>query len=162
MAALTSLMTRFCVGEDSWLARSRTSDPSTSEVRDGNGKPRGSKERHRFKDNSPKSTAVNAGFKSSRQNQKRPPPKIIGTIYLTSTKSWTKYVKSTVLPGGLQTTPTEIVGSSSNPANSTPNTRGSAYQARTTTTPQAEHRRTKEVPARSQNSKFTSCDKRKK
>ena len=28
--------------------------------------------------------------------------------------------------------------------------------------PQAEHRRTKEVPTRSQNSKFTSCDKRKK
>ena len=27
------------------------------------------------------------------------PPKIIGTSYLTSTKSWTKYVKSTVLPG---------------------------------------------------------------
>ena len=39
MAALTSLMTRFCAGEDSWLARSSTSDPSTSEVRDGNGKP---------------------------------------------------------------------------------------------------------------------------
>ena len=39
MAALTSLMTRFCVGEDSWLAHSGTSDPGTSEVRDGNGKP---------------------------------------------------------------------------------------------------------------------------
>ena len=30
MAALTSLMTRFCAGEDSWLARSGTSDPGTS------------------------------------------------------------------------------------------------------------------------------------
>ena len=39
MAALTSLMTRFCAGEDSWLACSTTSDPGTSEVRDGNGKP---------------------------------------------------------------------------------------------------------------------------
>ena len=38
MEALTTLMTRFCVGEDSWLARSSTSDPGTSEVRDGNGK----------------------------------------------------------------------------------------------------------------------------
>ena len=40
MAALTSLMTRFCAGEDSWLARCSTSDPSTSKVRDGNGKSR--------------------------------------------------------------------------------------------------------------------------
>ena len=32
MATLTSLMTRFCAGEDSWLARCSTSDPSTSEV----------------------------------------------------------------------------------------------------------------------------------
>src|SRR4051812_46940694 len=39
MAALTSLMTRFCAGEDSWLASCSTSDPSTSETRDGNGKP---------------------------------------------------------------------------------------------------------------------------
>ena len=130
MAALTRLMTRFCAGEDSWLARSSTSDPSTSELRDGNGKPRCNKEQRRIKDNNPMSTAVNAGFKSSRQNRKKPPPKTTGTSYLTSTKSWTKYVKSTVLPGDLQTTPTEIVGSSSNPANSTLNTRGSTYQAR--------------------------------
>ena len=34
MTALTSLMTRFCAGEDSWLARCSISDPSTSEVRD--------------------------------------------------------------------------------------------------------------------------------
>ena len=40
MAALTSLMTHFCAGEDSWLARKGTSDPSTSKIRDGNGKPR--------------------------------------------------------------------------------------------------------------------------
>ena len=39
MAALTSLMTLFCAGEDSWLARCSPSDPSTSETRDGNGKP---------------------------------------------------------------------------------------------------------------------------
>ena len=39
MAALTSHMTRFCAGEDNWLAQCSTSDPSTSKVRDGNGKP---------------------------------------------------------------------------------------------------------------------------
>src|SRR4051812_29957686 len=52
MAALTSLMTRFCAGEDSWLARCSTSDTSNL-----------------------KSTAVNAGFKSSRQNRKKLPLK---------------------------------------------------------------------------------------
>src|SRR3954467_10834653 len=72
MAALTSLMTRFCAGEDSWLARCSTSDPSTSEIRDGNGKPWRNKDRRRIKGKSPKSTAVNAGFKSSRQNQTKP------------------------------------------------------------------------------------------
>ena len=41
MAALTALMTHFCAGEDSWLARrsNNTSDPGTSEVRDSNDKP---------------------------------------------------------------------------------------------------------------------------
>src|SRR4051794_36061471 len=73
MAALTSLMTRFCVGEDSWLARCSPSDPSTSEIRDGNGKPRRNKDRRRIKGKSPKSTTVNDGFKSSRQNQTKPP-----------------------------------------------------------------------------------------
>ena len=41
MAALTTIMTRFCAGEDSWLARSNNtaSNPGTSEARDSNGKP---------------------------------------------------------------------------------------------------------------------------
>ena len=78
MAALTSLMTRFCAGEDSWLARRSTSDPSTSEIRDGNGKSRRRKEQHRNKEKSPKSTAVNAGFKSSWPNNKTSPLKEIG------------------------------------------------------------------------------------
>jgi hypothetical protein len=75
MAALTNLMTRFCVGEDSWLARCSTSDPSTFEVRDGNGKSRrNSNNKCRNKEGSTKGTTVNAGFKSSRLGQK-PPPK---------------------------------------------------------------------------------------
>ena len=73
MAALTNLMTRFCAGEDSWLARCSTSDPSTSEVRDGNGKSwRNSNNKRRNKEDSTKSTAVNAGFKSSRLGQQKP------------------------------------------------------------------------------------------
>ena len=68
-------MTRFCKGEDSWLARCSTSDPSTSEVRDGNGKPRHIKDQCRTRGNSPRSMAVNAGFKRSRQNHKKLPLK---------------------------------------------------------------------------------------
>ena len=75
MAVLTSLMTRFCAGEDSWLARCSTSDPSTSEVRDGNGKPQRRKDQRRTKENGPKNTAVNARFKSSRPNNKTLPLK---------------------------------------------------------------------------------------
>ena len=76
MVALTSLVTRFCVGEDSWLARCSTSDPSTSEVRDGNVKSRRRKNNKcRNKEDSPKSTTVNAGFRSSRPGQQKPPSK---------------------------------------------------------------------------------------
>ena len=73
MAALTSLMTRFCAGEDSWLARSSTSDPGTSEVRDGNGKPRHSKSKRQNKEDNPDSTAVNAGFMGSQPGQRKKP-----------------------------------------------------------------------------------------
>ena len=68
-------MTRFCAGEDNWLARRSTSDPSTSEIRDGNGKSRRRKDQRRNKEKSPKGTAVNAGFKSSRPNNKTLPRK---------------------------------------------------------------------------------------
>src|SRR3954462_1757874 len=73
MAALISLMTRFCAGEDSWLARSSTSDPGTSEVRDGNGKPRRSKSKRRNNEDSPDNMAVNAGFRGSQPGQRKKP-----------------------------------------------------------------------------------------
>ena len=66
MAALTALMTRFCAGEDSWLARSGTSDPGTSEVRDGNGKPRHNKNKCQNNEESPDNTMIYAGFRGSR------------------------------------------------------------------------------------------------
>ena len=71
MASLTSLMTRFCAGEDSWLARKGTSDPSTSEIRDGNGNPRRNKHRRQNKEESPDNTTVNAGFRGSRPDQQK-------------------------------------------------------------------------------------------
>ena len=69
-------MTRFCTGEDSWLARCSTSDPNTYEVRDGNGKSRrNNNNKRRNKEDSTKGTTVNAGFKSSRPGQQKPPSK---------------------------------------------------------------------------------------
>src|SRR3954469_5129578 len=73
IAALTSLMTRFCAGEDTWLARSSTSDPSTSEVRDGNGKPRRSKNKCQNKEDILDNMAVNAGFRGFRPGQRKKP-----------------------------------------------------------------------------------------
>src|SRR4051812_20119874 len=75
MAALTCLMTHFCAGEDNWLARSSTSDPSTSEVRDGNGKPRRSKNKCWNKEDNPNSMAVNAGFSNPWPGQQKLPSK---------------------------------------------------------------------------------------
>ena len=62
MAALTSLMTRFCVGEDSWLACSSnsTSDPGTSEARNSNGKPRRNRHKRRNNGDNTDDTTVNA------------------------------------------------------------------------------------------------------
>ena len=67
MAALTTLMTRFCVGEDSWLARSNITprNPGTSDARDSNGKPRRKPKRHNNGDNT-EDTTVNAGFTGSK------------------------------------------------------------------------------------------------
>ena len=73
MAALTSLMSRFCAGEDRWLARKGTSDPSTSEIRDGNGNPQRNKNKRQNKEESPDNTTVNAGFRGSRPDQQKKP-----------------------------------------------------------------------------------------
>ena len=76
MAALTALMTRFCVGEDSWLARRSNSsgDPGTSEVRDGNGKLRRNKNKCRNNNNDDTNdTAVNAGFSGPKSGQRKKP-----------------------------------------------------------------------------------------
>ena len=77
MAAFTALMTRFCAGEDSWLARrnNSTSDPGTSEVRDGNGKPRRNKNKRLNNNVGTQATAVNVGFSGSKPGQWKKPYK---------------------------------------------------------------------------------------
>ena len=68
MAALTSLMTRFCAGEDSWLARSNklTKNPGSSDTKDSNGKLRRNKHKRRINGDNAEDTVVNAGFRGSK------------------------------------------------------------------------------------------------
>ena len=75
MAALMTLMTRFCASEDTWLARSNnnSSKPGTSEARDSNGKPRRSRHKRRNNGGNAKDTIVNAGFSGSKSSQWKKP-----------------------------------------------------------------------------------------
>ena len=75
MAALMTLMTRFCAGEDSWLARSNNtaSNHGTSEARDSNGKPRRNKHKRHKNNYDAKDMAVNAGFRGSKSGQRKKP-----------------------------------------------------------------------------------------
>ena len=71
MAALTTLMTRFCVGEDSWLARSNnmTKSPGNSDTKDSSGRSRRNKQKRRINGDNAEDTAVNAGFRGSKLDQ---------------------------------------------------------------------------------------------
>jgi hypothetical protein len=75
METLTSLMTRFCAGEDSWLARSNnsTSDPGTSEARNSNDRPRRNKNKRRSNTGNAEDKTVNAGFSGPNSSQRKKP-----------------------------------------------------------------------------------------
>jgi hypothetical protein len=68
-------MTRFCAGEDNWLARksNNASDPGTSEIRDSNGKPRRTKHNSRNNNERLCDTVVNAGFHNPKPDQWKKP-----------------------------------------------------------------------------------------
>ena len=73
MAALTSLMTRFCAGEDSWLARSNNlgKNSGSPDIKDPNGRPRRNKNKRRINDDNSEDMAVNAGFRGSKPGQRK-------------------------------------------------------------------------------------------
>ena len=75
MAALTTLMTRFCAGEDSWLARSSITrrNPGTSDARDSNGKPWHNRHKRRNNGDNTEDTAVNARFRGTKSGQWKKP-----------------------------------------------------------------------------------------
>ena len=75
MEALTALMTRFCAGEDSWLARSNniSKNHGTSDTKHGNSRSRHNKQKLRINSKNTEDTAVNAGFKGSKPGQWKKP-----------------------------------------------------------------------------------------
>ena len=75
MAALTTLMTRFCAGEDSWLARNNniSKNHGPTDTKDGNSRSRRNKHKRRINSNNTEDTAVNAGFKGSKPGQRKKP-----------------------------------------------------------------------------------------
>ena len=77
MAALATLMTRFCVGEDSWLARrnNMTKSPGNLDIKDNNGRSRRNKHKRRINGDNTEDTAVNAGFRGSKPGQRKKPLK---------------------------------------------------------------------------------------
>src|SRR3954466_14905495 len=75
MAALTTLMTRFCVGEDSWLARSNNLSKKTGnpDTKDKSGRSRRNNQKRRISSDSNRDTAVNAGFRGYKFGQRKKP-----------------------------------------------------------------------------------------
>jgi hypothetical protein len=75
MAALTTLMTRFCAREDSWLARSNniSKNRGTLDTKDGNGRSRHNIHKRRITSDNTEDTIVNAGFKGSKPGQRKKP-----------------------------------------------------------------------------------------
>ena len=118
MAALTTLMTRFCASEDSWLARSRTTprNSGTLDIRDSNGKPRRNRHKHRNNGDNTEDTTVNAGSAA--------PSPVSGKSYSKETTQdrpvWTAYlishVKLTGPPINQPTRPRQNCGCLNRPA----------------------------------------------
>ena len=112
MAALTTLMSRFCAGEDSWLARSNNTsrNPGTSDTKDTNGRPRRNRHKRRNNGDNADDRAVNAGFRGSRSGQRKNHSKEV----LRARLVWIAYliarVKSMAPPISQPITLTENVG----------------------------------------------------
>ena len=77
MEALTTLMTCFCAGEDSWLARNNNTswNPGASDTKDANGRQHRNRPKRRNNGDNTEDTAGNAGFRGSRSGQRKKPCK---------------------------------------------------------------------------------------
>ena len=70
-------MTRFCAGEDSWLARSKNTANKTgpSEAKNSTDKLWRNRHKRRSNDNNTDDTTVHAGFTGSKSGQQKKPYK---------------------------------------------------------------------------------------
>ena len=122
MAALTTLMTRFCAGEDSWLARSTNtaSKPGISEARDSNGKPRRNKHKRQKYGENAKIRQLMPGSGAQSPVSGKGHPKIKIRVH----PVWTAYSIANakfMAPQERQPPiPTENVGSSNKPTRQAP------------------------------------------
>src|SRR3954464_15404014 len=118
MAALTTLMTRFCAGEDSWLARSNnlSKNPGNSDTKDKSGRTRRHKQKRRVSSDSNEDTTVNAGFRGHKSGQRKNPFKKNTRARPVWTEYSTAHARFTAPPKGQPITPTGIVGCSSRQA----------------------------------------------
>ena len=75
MTALTTLMTSFCTGEDSWLARSKNTanEAVPSEAKNNTGKTRRNTHKRQSNGDNTDDTAVHAGFSGSKSGQRKKP-----------------------------------------------------------------------------------------
>ena len=118
MAALTSLMTRFCTGEDSWLARSNnlSKNSGSPDTKDHNGRWCRNKNKRRVNGDNTEDTAVNAGFRGSKPGQQKSHSKELPRVRPIWTKYSTARARYTAPPKSHLITPTGTVGYSSRQA----------------------------------------------
>ena len=118
MAALTTLMTRFCAGEDSWLARSNnmTKNPGNSDTRDSSGRSRRNKQKRRINNDNAEDTAVNARFRGSKSGQRKKAFKRNPRACSVWTEYSTACARYMAPPKSRPITPTGIAGGSSRQA----------------------------------------------
>ena len=118
MAALTTLMTRFCGGEDNWLARSNniSKNHGTSDTKDDSSRSHRNKHKRHINRENTEDTTVNAGFKGSKPSSGKSHSNKVRRVR----PAWTVYsiarVKYTAPQTSQPITPTGIVGCSSRPA----------------------------------------------
>ena len=131
MAALMTLMTRFCAGEDSWLARSNNtaSNPGTSGTRDSNGKPRRNKQKRRKYGENAKETTVNAGFSGSKSGQRKGPLKNNNSGPSSLDRILDRQCQSMAPQERQPPIPTKNAGSSNKPAGQVPKTEKGGLKA---------------------------------
>ena len=118
MAALTTLMTRFCVGEDSWLARSNNTsrNPGTPNTKDANGRPSRNRQKRRKNGINTNDTTVNARFRGSRSGQRKKPFKRSTPAPSSLDRILDRSCQIHGTPTSQPITPTENAGCSSRPA----------------------------------------------